>query len=468
MLDTPERALILAPLGRDAALAVAILTEAGVEAQPCKNVPGLVTELRNGGGFALVAEEALQGADLFSLSAFLKRQPEWSDFQFILLTFRGGGLERNLSAARLLDALGNVTFLERPFHPTTLVSLAQAALRGRRRQYEARNRLIAIRESEERYRSIYEGAGTGIIINGLDGRYQACNPAYSAMMGYSEEELRQLTFEDVVHPEDLNRHRGEVQRLLAQEIPSLEITNRCVTKSGGTLWIKKNLSLQNHGNGKPAAILSLVTDITERVRQEEQIELLLHEVNHRSKNILTLVQAIARQTAAVDLPDFLRRFDERVCALAASQDLLIKHEGKGAGLESLIRSQLAHFRDLLDVRIMIEGPPLILTAAAAQALGMAVHELATNAGKYGALSNAKGRVLIQWDIEEESGEDMFVMSWRESGGPPVKVPERRGFGSTVISRMIEASLYAKVDLRYETIGLSWRLRCPAGEVTEKN
>ena len=94
---------------------------------PCKNVPDLVTELRRGAGFAVVAEEAFRGADLSRNTTFIKRQPEWSDFQFILLTFRGGGLRQNAAAARLLDVLGNVTFLERPFHPTTLVSMAQAA-----------------------------------------------------------------------------------------------------------------------------------------------------------------------------------------------------------------------------------------------------------------------------------------------------------------------------------------------------
>src|SRR5271165_2844839 len=156
MQNTSERALILAPRGRDAALAAAILAEAKIEALPCKNVTGLITELRYGGGFALVAEEALDSADLISLFTYLKRQPEWSDFQFIILTFGGGGLERNPSAARFVEALGNVTFLERPFHPTTLVSLAQAALRGRRRQYEARNRLITIRESERYFRQVTE------------------------------------------------------------------------------------------------------------------------------------------------------------------------------------------------------------------------------------------------------------------------------------------------------------------------
>ena len=160
------------------------------------------------------------------------------------------------------------------------------------------------------------------------------------------------------------------------------------------MWVHKHASLVRDTAGKPTRMITLITDITGRKRQEDQIDLLMREVNHRSKNILTLVQAIARQTAASQPADFLRCFDERVRALAASQDLLVKSEWKGADLEELIRSQLAHFKDFIDRRIMLDGPPLVVTASAAQALGMALHELATNAGKYGALSNVNGYVCI--------------------------------------------------------------------------
>jgi signal transduction histidine kinase/ActR/RegA family two-component response regulator len=141
-----ERAVVLAPQGRDAAVACAMLGEAGLR---CEIAPGLtpfVTLLSAGAGFALITEEALASADLQPLARWIEEQPEWSDFPFILLTQRGGGLERNPSAGRYLHLLGNVTFLERPFHPTTLVSLAQSALRGRRRQYEARARLDELHE----------------------------------------------------------------------------------------------------------------------------------------------------------------------------------------------------------------------------------------------------------------------------------------------------------------------------------
>lgn len=136
-----ERALILAPQGRDGLVAREMLGEAGLRADVIRDLSHLVTELRTGAGLAVVTEEAISGSDLNTLSRWLDDQLEWSDFPFVLLTQRGGGLERNPEARRFLDLLGNVTFLERPFHPTTFVSLAQSALRGRRRQYEARARL---------------------------------------------------------------------------------------------------------------------------------------------------------------------------------------------------------------------------------------------------------------------------------------------------------------------------------------
>jgi signal transduction histidine kinase/CheY-like chemotaxis protein len=144
-----ERGLVLAPIGRDAQVAAGILAEAGIRTTICASIPGLVSELSAGAGFGLVTEEALHGADLHDLAAWIDAQSGWSDFPFILLTQRGGGLERNPAAARFLETLGNVSFLERPFHPTTLVSMSRAAIRGRRRQYEARARLAALHQLNE-------------------------------------------------------------------------------------------------------------------------------------------------------------------------------------------------------------------------------------------------------------------------------------------------------------------------------
>ncbi len=151
-----DAALILAPVGRDAAIAAGMLGESGISSLICPDLDCLARQLGDTVAFVLVTEEALLGADLRGISAWIGSQPDWSDMPFVLLTRKGGGIERNPEAKRLLDTLGNVTFLERPFHPTTLVSLARAALRARRRQYEARSRLKELEESEDRLREANE------------------------------------------------------------------------------------------------------------------------------------------------------------------------------------------------------------------------------------------------------------------------------------------------------------------------
>lgn len=143
-----ERAILLAPRGRDAPIAQAILTDAGVSAEPCADINAMIARLAEGAGLAIIADEALRDADMSGLSHWIQSQPPWSDFPFVLLTSRGGSVERNPEARRAARILGNVAFLERPFHPTTLVSAAQAALRGRRRQYDARERLAEIERAE--------------------------------------------------------------------------------------------------------------------------------------------------------------------------------------------------------------------------------------------------------------------------------------------------------------------------------
>jgi PAS domain S-box-containing protein len=321
----------------------------------------------------------------------------------------------------------------------------------------------ALRQSEERYKGIYENAGTGIYSVDLTGRFQYCNPAYASMHGYTEEELRGLSIRDVVHPEDWPRHTPEIQLLTSGKIPSFEIMNRCVAKGGDLLWVHKHVSLLRDAAGHPESIFALVTDVTERKTNEECIALLMREVNHRSKNLLALVQAIARQTKAP--ADFLNRFDERLQALAAGDDLLVKNEWKGVNLTELARSQLAHVIDPVDARILLSGPPILVSASTAQTLGMALHELATNAGKYGALSNHSGRVELFWNVKDgpPSG-GLFTIDWRESGGPPVAEPSHSGFGSSVIRNMVEYNLNAEVRLDFLPGGIEWRLQCPLAVV----
>ena len=146
--DLSERALILAPAGRDAVVAAQILTEVGTVAQVCDTLDDLLARMIEGAALAVVVEEVLINGDLNALSAWIEGQPSWSDFPFLVLNRRGGSVERNPAARRLSATLGNVSFLERPFHPTTLVSAVDTALRGRRRQYEARERIAEIQRAE--------------------------------------------------------------------------------------------------------------------------------------------------------------------------------------------------------------------------------------------------------------------------------------------------------------------------------
>jgi two-component sensor histidine kinase len=186
------------------------------------------------------------------------------------------------------------------------------------------------------------------------------------------------------------------------------------------------------------------------------------EVNHRSKNMLSLVQAIAHQTASREPEDFIGSFCERIQALAANQDMLVRSEWKGVDVGDLVRAQLAHFADLIGSRIAVHGPKLGLKGTAACPIGLALHELATNAAKYGALSTGNGRVDVSWAIVG----DTFTMSWTEREGPPVSAPKRRGFGAIVIKAMMERSVDGTVEHDYPPSGLIWRLTCPAANVLE--
>jgi two-component sensor histidine kinase len=254
-----------------------------------------------------------------------------------------------------------------------------------------------------------------------------------------------------------------------REIRSFEIVNRYLRKDGQPIWVHKYVSLLRDATGKPTNILVLVTDITERKHQDDQIRLLMREVNHRSKNMLSLVQAIARQTLAANPKDFLDRFGKRVEALAASQDLLTKNEWKGANLDEVVRSQVAPFDDLIGIQIGLQGPPLFVSASAAQVIGMAVHELATNAGKYGALSSDNGSVEIGWCIQrDERNAESFAMTWREQCQHAIAPPAKQGFGSFVIGSMAEMSFAAKVEISFPPTGLTWQLRCAVEEVLDSS
>jgi PAS domain S-box-containing protein len=325
----------------------------------------------------------------------------------------------------------------------------------------------ALRESEERFRGIFDHAAIGIAITDLEGSIQSCNPACANMLGYTQEELQGLDFSALVLPEDREADSINRSRLAQQWTPSFEELTRYIGKDGKHIWAHKHVSLLTDAAGKPGRMLVLVTDVTERKQQEEKNRLQAREVSHRCKNLLSLVQAVARQTFATMPKHFMGRFEKRVGALAASHDLFAASQWKGAPLEALVRSQLAHFEDLIGSRIEVNGPSLLISARAAQTLGMALHELATNAGKYGALSDAAGGIRIEWCLTGGEAQDaQFELIWTEYGGPPVAHPVQAGFGTVLIEAVPGAELDADVTLTYAPEGFRWHLRCLARCVLE--
>jgi two-component sensor histidine kinase/PAS domain-containing protein len=280
-------------------------------------------------------------------------------------------------------------------------------------------------------------------------------------------------FKKRVHPDDIERVWAAVEAALDPLDPKPYATEyRIQPDLRGTRWVEAHGLVRFDGvGGKRRAVFMVGTaqDITLRKRSEEQRtereekeRLLIREINHRAKNMLSVVEAIAHQTATRNPEDFIERFSERIHALSANQDLLVRNQWQGVEVEHLVRAQLAHFADLIGSRIVMDGPRLRLNAVSAQAVGLALHELATNAGKYGALSVDTGCVDVRWKVED----DAFTMKWTERKGPPVSAPKRRGFGTIVMTTMAERSLGGEVSLDYAVSGVTWRMTCPATSALE--
>jgi len=269
-----------------------------------------------------------------------------------------------------------------------------------------------------------------------------------------------------VHPDDAERVWTALEARLDPADSKRSATEFRLRRGVGEVrWVETLGLAYFEGAGqerRAVSVVGIVADITERKEREEKVHLLMREVNHRAKNMLSVVHAIAHQTATKNPEDFVERFSERIQALSASQDLLVRNEWNGVEIEDLVHAQLAHFGDLIGSRIAAHGPKLRLKAASAQAIGLALHELATNAGKYGALSTDTGRVDVRWCTDG----DTFTMSWTERDGPPVSTPKQRGFGTIVIEAMAEYSVDGAVDLDYAPSGLTWRLTCPAKSVLD--
>jgi PAS domain S-box-containing protein len=297
----------------------------------------------------------------------------------------------------------------------------------------------------------------------LEGHLTYMNSAAKRMIGFgAQRDSRGLHLRDCVAPDSVgdftNTFLPGVRR---HGHASAEMKLRNLA-SGELIDVVCSAFLLLDRKGNPNQLATVIRDISDRKRHEEHLNLLMHEVNHRAKNMLSVVQAISYQTAAKSPEDFLARFTERLQALSANQDLLVRNEWGGVDIADLVLAQLAAFADLMGSRISVHGPKLRFSSAAAQAVGLALHELATNASKYGALSTKTGSVAVCWRIDC----GMFTMSWTERGGPPVTLPTQRGFGSTVVSLMAKRSVQGEVNLDYAPSGVTWTLACPSANALE--
>ena len=210
-------------------------------------------------------------------------------------------------------------------------------------------------------------------------------------------------------------------------------------------------------------------DISERKQAEHRQRLLVNELNHRVKNALATVQAIASQSLRTPEipPAAVERFMARLMALAGANDILVAKDWRGAELKAIARHVASPYvaggdelQDGGDARFRVDGPPAVLGPRAATAMALALHELATNAAKYGALSAPEGRVSLTWAFEDEGPSRRLCLTWRESGGPAVRAPVKLGFGSRLIEKGLKAELRAKVSVDYAPGGLTMSLDAP--------
>ena len=278
-------------------------------------------------------------------------------------------------------------------------------------------------------------------------------------------------WQEVVHPDHVERVTARWREALERG-EEWEDTFPLRSRDGDWCWFlsraKPIRADDGDGGDEVEFWFGTNTDITEEREQAEQIRLLLMEVNHRSKNLLGTVQALARRTAPDDRA-FLKRFEDRIRSLAVNQDILVRREWRQVPVRELAEAQLA-FIEQAPGEFAITGPDLALLPRAAETIGMALHELATNALKYGALSVAGGKVDIGWSVEGEAGRGegsggRFAMWWHEHGGPRVEHNGHAGFGTRLICDVPQHNLNAEITLSYEPTGLCWQMRCPLDAVS---
>ncbi|MBK8007296.1 MAG: PAS domain-containing protein [Rhizobiales bacterium] len=326
------------------------------------------------------------------------------------------------------------------------------------RSLEGEQRRLAeeLRNALHRYEIALRGSNVTVFTQDQDLRYTSISNTF---LGRRVDQIVGLTDDDVIPVSD----RRTIVDLKQQALSTGEPVDAELRLKGPTAsrWYDFHFEPLRDVEGRVVGLTCAAVDITEGKAGEEHLRLLMRELTHRSKNLLAVIQALARQTSrhAGSLDSFLEEFSARLQALSRSHDLLVQEEWHSAGLRDLVNTQLGHYIDRDQSQINIEGPPVHLRPEAAQSLGLALHELAVNAAKYGALSNPNGRVDVIWTPNEETGNGI-VIRWVERDGPKVERPKKHGFGTMAIQRNLSRSLEADVDLNFAADGVSCTITIP--------
>lgn len=288
-----------------------------------------------------------------------------------------------------------------------------------------------------------------------EGRCMFLNAALRHFWGVNPTHFAEFDWTSTVHPDDVAKLGAPFARAMAEHTP-FEVEARYRRADGEWRTMRTVANPRFAGDGRFLGMTGVNFDITEQLKAEEHTRLLMGELNHRTKNILSVVQAIARRTSRDTSPeDFLRSFGERLTSLSACNDLLLRTDWSGVGLDELAAAQFAHLGDLVGERLTVGGPSIRIGSREAQTLSMALHELSTNSLKYGALARETGRVDVHWRWLAPGGR--WQMEWKETVPEPPVPPNRKGFGHTVIVDMVSAALAAEVETDFAPTGFVWRV-----------
>jgi PAS domain S-box-containing protein len=321
--------------------------------------------------------------------------------------------------------------------------------------------------SEERYRMLVDNANDIVATFDLEGRFTSVNPAIERILGFAPAEVIGRLLRRHVSREQLHKHAEMLKRKL-QGAPSTQYEVEALTKVGVRRVLEVNSKLIADATGKPVAIHAIARDITER-KEAKRAEAHIAELDHRVKNALATVIAVSQRTREghTSMDEFLSAFDGRIRSMAEVHALLSRGRWQGVNLALLVRQELAPCAAVLNT--IVEGPDIVVGADAAQPVALVLHELATNAAKYGALSIPKGHVSVQWR-QRANGRvpGALVLDWIETGGPRVPASISPGYGTSVIKNLIPYELGGVVDLVFAPEGVRCRLEIPLKWLNDAN